>query len=48
MVKTCTCIHESQDKLHGKGQRVHNPIDKNSGKPGAPKWRCSVCKKERE
>lgn len=24
-VLTCTCKHEGQDKIHGKGNRVFNP-----------------------
>lgn len=47
MVKTCTCEHKGQDKLHGNNQRVHTPITKNAGK-GGNKWRCTVCLKEKE
>lgn len=37
-IKKCKCVHEGQDKLHGKGNRVHNWAAKDSG------WRCTVCK----
>lgn len=37
----CDCKHESQDKLYGRGYRVHNGTI--SGK-----WRCTVCKKEKD
>lgn len=41
MIKPCTCYHPAQDKLHGKGMRVHNLALK--GYDGAPGWRCTVC-----
>ena len=43
MTKTirCTCHHEYQDKIKGKGMRVHNYAEKvNQGDGG---WRCTVC-----
>lgn len=42
MIKTCTCKHEGQDKLHGNGRRVWNEckINNNVG------YRCTVCGKE--
>jgi len=39
VIKQCTCTHEAQDKLHGKGNRVHN-LGGNKDKP-VPK--CTVC-----
>lgn len=38
----CDCIHEYQDKLYGKGMRVHT-----SGNPQStrPKFTCTVCTK---
>jgi len=43
MILLCSCKHEAQDKLHGKGQRVHNLARKAlSGRGG---WRCTVCLK---
>lgn len=37
----CSCSHEYQDKLHGKGNRVAN---KSAATP--PKYVCTVCGKE--
>lgn len=37
LIKSCTCEHYFQDKLHGKGKRVHNTC-----KEGC---RCTVCSK---
>jgi hypothetical protein len=37
----CVCTHPAQDKLHGKGFRVHN-------KTKEAKYRCTVCLKERD
>ena len=34
-IKKCTCEHEQQDKMHGKGMRVHNECAKGV--------RCTVC-----
>ena len=31
MIKKCHCKHESQDKIHGKGNRVHNACASKSG-----------------
>ncbi len=36
-ISKCVCIHESQDKLHGKGNRIFN-----LGK-SADKGSCTVC-----
>lgn len=39
VIKQCSCIHESQDKLHGNKMRVHNTLEKtNKGKA-----KCTVC-----
>jgi len=46
MILQCTCIHPYQDKLYGKGKRVHNQMQRSGG--GAIKYRCTVCKTERE
>lgn len=39
----CNCKHESQDKIHGQGNRVHNPCGGN--KKG--QFRCTVCKDQK-
>lgn len=41
-VLLCDCKHPAQDKLHGAGKRVHNLANKSG------KWRCTVCKNEKE
>lgn len=38
MIKRCSCTHEAQDKIHGKGLRVFNPTTKGA--------RCTVCGSE--
>ena len=38
----CTCQHEGQDKLHGKGIRIATPVNKKVPK----EFRCTVCSKE--
>ncbi len=40
-VMSCICLHDSQDKLHGKTNRVHNLAEKGQG--GDSGWRCTVC-----
>lgn len=40
MILPCDCIHEFQDRTHGRGNRVMNE----SRKSGS--YRCTVCKKE--
>lgn len=42
-ILTCVCVHESQDKLHGKQQRVFNRTRKESGTV----YRCTVCLNEK-
>ena len=43
MILACTCVHASQDQLHGKGMRVHNYALKGNGTN--PGYRCTVCGK---
>ena len=38
-IKLCTCEHEEQDKLYGKGKRLCNPKDKKD------EYKCTVCGK---
>lgn len=46
LVLPCTCEHAEQDKLHGKGRRVHNRTKQN--KPAIEqRWRCTVCRNEK-
>lgn len=40
-IVTCSCVHEFQDKKHGKQRRVANAT---KGK----KFRCTVCGKEHD
>jgi hypothetical protein len=44
MIKKCTCEHKDQDSMHGKGMRVHTPIN---NKTNPNDWRCTICKSER-
>lgn len=37
-VKHCTCKHDAQDKIYGKGNRLMNEYSKG--------YRCTVCGKE--
>ena len=39
-VIACTCKHDAQDKIHGKGQRAHNQI---KPKELPARWSCTVC-----
>ena len=44
-IRYCSCKHEYQDKIYGKGQRVHNYGEnkyKASG-GGTSGWICTVC-----
>jgi len=45
VIRKCDCVHPSQDKLHGKGMRVHNPFKMKDGK--TLNYRCTICGKER-
>lgn len=40
-IQECSCAHEFQDKLHGKGNRVHNSVGK--GKEHGKEVVCTVC-----
>jgi len=45
MIKKCSCKHEYQDKIYGKGYRVFN--EKTEGPSRKHKgYRCTVCGKE--
>jgi hypothetical protein len=44
MILKCVCSHEYQDKKHGSGNRVHNPLKDDKG---GQMWRCTICKTER-
>jgi hypothetical protein len=41
----CTCVNETQDKMHGKGNRLFNPC-KPAKLPSEKWYRCTVCNKE--
>jgi len=43
-VLKCDCKHEFQDKRYGLQNRLHNETTK----VNTPKWRCTVCTKERD
>jgi len=40
----CECKHDFQDRRYGFQNRLHN----GTTKANTPKWRCSVCEKERD
>lgn len=40
----CKCVHEAQDKLHGKGNRVFNA----GGKNKETTFTCTVCSSSQE
>ena len=42
MILYCSCNDETQDEMHGKGRRVHNPLGKTHPKE-RQKWRCAKC-----
>lgn len=42
-VMGCVCKHAYQDRVYGRGRRVHNEV-KSTTKHGG-KWRCTVCKR---
>lgn len=44
MIKKCTYEHKDQDKMHGRGNRVHNPTTKDKRGEQVVYWRCTVCK----
>jgi hypothetical protein len=45
MILGCKCKHDEQDRLHGKGKRVHNKTLKGS-KMNKATYRCTVCVSE--
>ena len=42
-IKKCTCKHKYQDKIYGKGNRVHNEIGSNVCVGKLKGYRCTVC-----
>ena len=42
-VLPCTCSHEGQDAIYGRGLRLHNRMMGEKGR----EWRCTCCGKER-
>lgn len=42
MILFCTCTHQNQDGIHGKGRRVHNLCKHETFA------RCTVCKSEKQ
>lgn len=47
IIMKCTCKHEGQDELHGKGMRVWNKTTKGKAASSADVWRCTVCRSEK-
>lgn len=43
IIQPCSCAHEFQDKVYGKGKRVFNVMQKTKEK----KCRCTVCLSEK-
>lgn len=43
-IKSCTCSHKFQDRVYGKGMRVHNVMHSSFDNK---RCRCTVCKTER-
>lgn len=43
MILVCGCSHAYQDKVYGKGKRVHNQL----GPKKKGTYRCTVCVKEK-
>jgi len=46
IIKPCTCIHEYQDSIYGKGNRLYNHAPAKGLKPR--RYRCTVCGREQE
>ena len=46
VVRACTCQHESQDEIYGKGQRLHTDCKPSGGKYQYD--RCTVCSNEKQ
>jgi hypothetical protein len=38
-VQSCSCKHNDQDRMYGKGKRLHNQTRGNN----RSEWRCTVC-----
>jgi len=38
-IMKCNCINTAQDKIYGKGRRVHNSLERDD------EWRCTSCAK---
>lgn len=45
-IRACGCDHKEQDRLYGKGMRVHNWARNSPDKPKGG-WRCTVCAHDR-
>lgn len=43
-ITSCDCKHEYQDKMYGRGQRVHNPCKRGTD---SVDYRCTVCGKKK-
>jgi len=41
-VRNCSCVHPSQDKIHGRNKRVMNACGGSRGK-NHDRMRCTVC-----
>lgn len=39
----CTCEHEDQDKMYGRGMRVHNRVDGGKAAKIPVGYACTVC-----
>lgn len=46
VILKCTCKHDYQDKVYGKGMRVHNAAGK--GKAHGKEVVCTVCLSKKE
>ena len=46
-IMECTCNHDSQDKMYGKGRRVHN-VAPGSDQKKTNRFRCTVCSSIKE
>ena len=47
MILFCSCEDDTQDEIHGKCKRVHNPVRKKHPNE-RQKWRCAKCLFEKE
>jgi hypothetical protein len=45
-IRTCTCSHDYQDAVYGKGKRVMNPIGKDAKGTSDGTHKCTVCGKK--